>query len=106
MVTENYLTRTSNFLAYSTLWGHTESEGENQDEQRILIDLSSLIPMVDNTEQLLAHLNMMLLGGNMSEPMQVILTQAFDETAGQEINARLSNLLFMIMISAQYTVQK
>lgn len=106
MVTENYLTRTSNFLAYSTLWGHTESEGENQDDQRILIDLSSLIPMVDNTEQLLAHLNMMLLGGKMSEPMQVILTQAFDETAGQEINARLSNLLFMIMISAQYTVQK
>ena len=106
IVTENYLTRTSNFLAYSTLWGHTEYEDERDDESRILIDMSSLKPMVDDTNKLLAHLNMLLLGGTMSAEMQEILIEAFNKTSDQEVNDRLSNLLFVIMISPQYTVQR
>jgi uncharacterized protein (DUF1800 family) len=106
IVTENYLTRTSNFLAYSTFWGHTEFENGNSDDNRILIDMTSLNPMVDDTSALLAHLNMLLLGGTMSDEMRTILTEAFDQTVAQEVNDRLSNLLFLIMISPQYTVQR
>ncbi|PCH97093.1 MAG: hypothetical protein COB83_03330 [Gammaproteobacteria bacterium] len=104
IVTENFLTRTSNFLAYSTFWGHTEYEDTN--DNRILIDMTSLKPMVDDTNELLEHLNMLLLGGTMSDEMRAILTEAFDKTNAQEVNERLSNLLFLIMISPQYTVQR
>ena len=51
IITENYLTRTSNFFAYSTLWGHTEidlSEDEKSDE-RILINLTPLSTACRNT---------------------------------------------------------
>jgi len=106
IVTENYLTRTSNFLAYSTLWGHTEFENESDNDERILIEMNSLKPMIDDTNKLLEHLNMMLLGGTMSDEMRTILTQAFNNSNEQEINDRLSNLLFLIMISPQYTVQR
>lgn len=106
IVTENFLTRTSNFLAYSTFWGHTEYEDERDDESRILIDMSPLKPMIDDTDKLLTHLNMLLLGGTMSTQMQEILTEAFNKTSDQAVNDRLSNLLFVIMISPQYTVQR
>lgn len=106
IVTENFLTRTSNFLAYSTLWGHSEFDNENTQDKRILIDMSSLKPMIDDTDALLAQLNMLLLGGSMSEQMRTILTDSFNKTANQDINERLSNLLFIIMVSPQYIVQR
>tara|TARA_R110000737_G_scaffold121325_2_gene153617 strand:- start:2860 stop:4548 length:1689 start_codon:yes stop_codon:yes gene_type:complete len=106
IITENYLTRTSNFLAYSTLWGHTEFENENTKDTRILINMTSLKPMVTDSNQLLAHLNMLLLGGSMNDEMRTILTDAFDQTRELDINERLSNLIFLIMISPQYTVQR
>jgi len=106
IVTENYLTRTSNFLAYSTLWGHTEFNDEESNDNRILISLSALQPMIDDTNQLLDYLDMLLLGGTMSDDMRTILTEAFDSTSGDEVNDRLSNLLFLVMVSPQYTVQR
>lgn len=106
IVTENFLTRTSNFLAYSTFWGHTEYEDENTNENRILIDMTPLKAMVDDTDELLDHLNILLLGGTMNDEMRTILIEAFNNTSDQEINYRLSDLLFLIMISPQYTVQR
>lgn len=106
IVTENYLTRTSNFMAYSTLWGHTEFDNENTQEKRILINMDSLTPLVNDTSLLLKRLNMLLLGGTMSDEMRIILMNAFDKTADQDINERLSNLLFIIMVSPQYIVQR
>ncbi len=106
IVTENYLTRTSNFLAYSTLWGHTEFNDEESNDNRILISLSALQPMIDDTNQLLDYLDMLLLGGTMSDDMRTILTEAFDSTSGEATNDRLSNLLFLVMVSPQYTVQR
>ncbi|MBL4942263.1 MAG: DUF1800 domain-containing protein [Colwellia sp.] len=106
IVTENFLTRTSNFFAYSTLWGHTEFEDENTKNQRILVDMTPLKVLVNDTSELLEYLNMLLLGGTMSNEMRLILTEAFNSTGELEINERLSNLLFLIMISPQYTVQR
>ena len=106
IVTENFLTRTSNFLAYSTLWGHTEFNDEITKDERILIDLTSLKPFADNTNDLLSYIDMLLLGGTMNEETRNILTEAYDKTSGQDINGRLSNLLFIVMVSPQYTVQK
>lgn len=106
IVTENFLTRTSNFLAYSTLWGHTEFDDEMAKDERILIDLGSLKPLAEDTSALITYLNMLLLGGTMSAEMQLILSEAYDGTSEQDINARLSNLLFLAMISPQYTVQR
>lgn len=106
IVTENFLTRTSNFFAYSTLWGHTEFAEENAKNERILIDITSLKPLADDTDELLEHLNMLLFGGTMSNEMRTILKTVYEKNSEQEVNDRLSNLLFLIMISPQYTVQR
>ncbi len=106
IVTENYLTRTSNALASATLWGYTEFDNQHDNDGRILISLHSLQPLVDDTDKLLAYLDMLLLGGTMSEEMRTILIEAFNGTSGLETNKRLVELLFLIMISPQYTVQR
>jgi hypothetical protein len=76
------------------------------DDERILIDLSKLKPMVDKPDELLDYLDILLLSGSMSAEMKVILKDAYQQTASNETNDRLTNLLFLIMISPQYTVQK
>jgi len=106
ITTENYLTRTSNFFAYSTLWGHTNIEGQTEEEERILIKLDSLYPFLEDTDVLLDYLNILLLGGSMSENMRSILADAYQDTADWEDDDKLSNLLFLIMVSPQYIVQK
>jgi uncharacterized protein (DUF1800 family) len=106
IITENYLTRTSNFFAYSTLWGHTDFDDENTKDTRILISLATLKPLANDIDALLAHLNMLLMGGTMSDEMHAILTDTYQATSNDDENSRLSNLLFLIMVSPQYTVQK
>jgi len=76
------------------------------DDERILIDLSKLKPMVDKPDELLDYLDILLLSGSMSVDMKVILKDAYQQTASNDTNDRLTNLLFLIMISPQYTVQK
>ena len=112
IISENYLTRTSNFMAYSILWGHInmndgkEDNEQQEDEKRILIDLNTLVPMIDDSEVLISHLNILMFGGTMSSEMQTILTRAFEQTDYMKQYDRLSNLLFLTMVSPQYAVQQ
>jgi len=105
IITENYLTRTNNFFAYSTLWGHTEADENNADD-RILIDLASLKPMADDIEALLDYFDILLLGGTMDDDMRAILTSAYQQNSDAPEDERLSNLLFLVMVSPQYIVQR
>jgi len=104
--TENYLTRTSNFFAYSTLWGNTDIDPSDIEETRILIDLSQLKPLANDSDQLLDYLNILFFSGAMDDATRSILTTAYQQTIDNDVAERLSNLLFLIMISPQYIVQQ
>ena len=104
IVTENYLTRTNNFFAYSTLWGH--SGVEDIEDERIYINLAQLTPMIEDTQALIDYLNVLLFGGLLQPEEQAIFTDAYQATAEENINYRLSNLLFLMMSSPQYNVQR
>jgi len=106
ITTENYLTRTSNFFAYSTFWGNTDMDPNNIENDRILIDLSQLKPLTNDTDKLLDYLNILLFSGSMTDEVKNILKTAYDETSGKDVPQRLSNLLFLIMVSPQYIVQQ
>ncbi len=108
IMTENYLTRTNNFFAYSTLWGHLEADPEDISDDRILINLNSLRPMANNSEDLLNYLNRLIFGGTLDDNSLAILKTAYQQTLDNDIpeNERLSNLLFLIFASPQYSVQQ
>lgn len=104
--TENYLTRTSNFFAFSTLWGHTDMDPNDIGDDRILIDLNQLKPFANDTDKLLEYLNILLFSGTMNDEVKIILKTAYDQASDGDVPQRLSNLLFLIMISPQYIVQQ
>lgn len=111
ITTESYITRTTNFFAYSALWALKNSDKEEDDEdeekdERILIDLEPLIEFSDDPQALIEHFNTLLFGGTMPTNMQTILIEAFEQTDYLRPYERLSNLLFLIMASPQYAVQR
>jgi len=106
IATENYLTRTSNFFAYSTFWGNTDMDPNDVENDRILIDLSQLKPLANDTDKLLDYLNILFFSGSMNDEVKNILKTAYDQTSGEDVPQRLSNLLFLIMVSPQYIVQQ
>lgn len=106
IITENYLTRTSNFLAYSTLFGHTELPANNIEDDRILIDLSQLKPLANDTDALMEYLNILFFSGSMNEEMKSILINAYQLASVNGEIEGLTNLLFLVMMSPQYIVQQ
>jgi uncharacterized protein (DUF1800 family) len=101
--TENYVTRTSNFFAFSTLWGHADSDYD--DPERILIDLSALKSLANQPEQVIAWLNLVLMANTMSDEMQHILLQAYQQN-DNNLDEKLAELVFLVFNSPQYIVQR
>ena len=106
ITTENYITRTTNFIAYSTLWGNTSNEDIDREENRILINLEPLFPLIDDAVALIAHLDLLLMAGTMSEEMKIILTDSYNQIIDWDDHDKISNLIFLIMASPQYAVQR
>ncbi len=106
ITTENYFTRTSNFFAYSTFWGNTDMDPADIEDDRILINLEQLKPFADDTDKLLDYLNILLFSGSMSDEAKNIFKNAYQQTSEDEVTDRLTNLLFLMMISPQYVVQQ
>jgi uncharacterized protein (DUF1800 family) len=106
IATENYFTRTSNFFAYSTFFGNTDMDPADIEEDRILINLEQLKPFADDTDKLLDYLNILLFSGNMGDEARNIFKNAYQQTSEDEITDRLTNLLFLMMVSPQYAVQQ
>jgi len=106
IATENYFTRTSNFFAYSTFWGNTDMDPADIEDDRILINLEQLKPFANDTDKLLDYLNILLFSGSMNDETRNIFKNAYQQTSEDEVTDRLTNLLFLMMISPQYVVQQ
>lgn len=105
IMTETYVVRATNFVAYSALWGHALHR-EDPEPEDIIVDYSAEIALLDDTDSLIEHLNLILMAGGMSENYQQLLKQFHQSTEGWEPADRIANLVFMIMSSPQYAVQR
>ncbi|MBO1256050.1 DUF1800 domain-containing protein [Alteromonas sp. 5E99-2] len=104
IATDTFLARTSNFLSFSIFAGHNQIE--NQTDDRILIDLSTELALADDPEELISHLDILLMAGQMSDEMRDILFAEYTRTLTFAPVDRITNLLFLIMSSPQYAIQK
>jgi hypothetical protein len=104
IATDTFLARQNNFLSFSVFAGHNQIE--NQTDDRILIDLSDEIALANSPDDLLTHLNILLMAGSLSDSMREILLVGYEQTAGFEPIDRVTNLIFLIMSSPQYVIQK
>lgn len=102
ITTENYAIRTSNFFAYSALWSHTP----NGDLEQVILDFSDEIALVNDIDDLLEHLNILLMAGGMTDEMRSVLTDMHNENIYGQPAERVADLVFLIMNSPQYSVQK
>lgn len=102
ITTENYAIRTSNFFAYFALWGYTP----DGDEEQVILDFSEEIALDSEIDDLLEHLNILLMAGSMTDEMREILTDMHNENVYGQPSERVADLVFLIMNSPQYSVQK
>ncbi|WP_124916973.1 DUF1800 domain-containing protein [Alteromonas flava] len=104
IITETYVVRATNFIAYSTLWGH-QVRRDPADDKDILVSFDAQIALLDQPEELLEQLNLLLLSGAMSDQYEAILAEALTLTDGLEPADRVANLVFLILSSPQFAVQ-
>jgi len=103
IMTETYVVRTTNYFAYTALWSHTV---EDPEPDRLVIDYSREIAMLDTPQVLIDHLGLLFMGGSMPQGMQETLIEVLEETDTWKPEDRVANLVFLLLASPQYAVQK
>ena len=104
IMTETFVVRTTNFMAYSALWGHSLHRDPNDED--ILVDFAREVEMLEEPSALIEHLDLLLMAGSMGESYRQILLEAHEQTENWEPADRVANLVFLIMSSPQYAVQQ
>jgi len=94
---------TSRLLA-NTLWAHNYKV--SGDEHRIAINIDREMAMEDNREELLDHLDLLLLGGRMSDELRQEVGKLMDardyENAASQ---RIAEAIFLIISSPEAAIQ-
>ena len=103
IMTETYVVRATNFFAYTALWSHSI---DDPDEKQLVIDYSREIDMLVVPELLIEHINTLFLSGMMTDNLKSIFLDVLEETEGQEPSERVAYLVFLIVASPQYAVQR
>ena len=103
-MTETYVVRFTNFMAYAALLGHTQ-RNDNPSDDDILVDFTDEVTMLADQDSLLTHLNLILMGGSMTAEFKNILKENMNANSGLEPADQIANLVFLIMSSPQYSVQ-
>lgn len=104
IATENFVVRVTNFMAYTVLWGSDSLD--QADNQQIVLNLSEEMQLVDNTHALLDRLDLLLMAGSMDDNTREVLADTLAFTQDYSAFERVTNLIFLIMSSPQYSVQK
>ena len=60
----------------------------------------------DGAQALLEHLNLVLTAGALTDEAIALLVAAFEENDQQSIESKIGNLVFLIMSSPQYAIQR
>ncbi len=104
ILTETYITYTLNMFAYSTYVGY-QGVADAEDD-RILINIDDEIAIAANADELLEHLNLLLLAGQMSNAMKSELKISIEAFPATEPEIRVLNTLFLILASPQFSIQQ
>ena len=102
ITTENAVVRYNNFLSFHALNGYKGSgDGEFNylkfDEER---------PLANNGKALMKRLDMLLFAGTLSEPVLNIFLKAHGKMGNLSADEKVAHLIYLIMNSPQYAVQK
>jgi uncharacterized protein (DUF1800 family) len=73
---------------------------------RITLNLSNEIALAANPAQLVDHLNILLLAGNMSPEMQTILINAVTQIPSNNPTERARTAIYLVINSPEFTVDK
>jgi len=106
ILNETYITHTLNMLAISTYAGYQGVQLEPGNEDRILIDISTELAMANNPTELVEHLNLLLLSGQMDDTMKIELITATEAIPESESYLRVLNTLYLTLASPKYAIQK
>ncbi len=112
IATETFVTRTANKLVGLSVFDHVGSPfQQNPPPDRVLIDFTAIQGLAADPNDLLDHLDVLLLNGLMSAQMRGVLLpylQAIPFTAGNDPGGRRRTweALHLIITSPEYSVQK
>lgn len=111
IITESSLTRSNNYFAWSALGrsfvGDLPAQ-RNEEDDELLLDFSELHILLEEQgiDALLEHLNLLLTAGNLSPEAKEILRDSHNEQPWLEPNQQIGNLVYLIMSSPQYLIQR
>ena len=98
------ITITSRLLA-STVWTHNHKD--DIDDRQLAIDISDEVAMEADTDALLDHLNLLLLGGRMSEELRTEIITLMSERNYPGADAqRVVEAIFLIASSPESAIQQ
>ncbi len=111
IATESTMTNTINFFAWYGLWRpyseQAEANNEQDNDQHLQIDLTDEVTLAQQSSaELVEHLNLVLTAGALSEEAQTLLIEHYDEEQYQNETKKIANLIFLILSSPQYAVQR
>ncbi|MDB4224535.1 DUF1800 domain-containing protein [Granulosicoccus sp.] len=98
------ITITSRVLA-STVWAHNQKD--DVDERQLSIDISNEVAMESDTDALLDHLDLLLLGGRMTDELRSEVIALMNERDYRGGDAqRVVEAIYLIASSPEATIQK
>lgn len=111
IATESTMTNTINFFAWYGLWRNFSGDIANTDiseEDELYLDFTEQVNLVEEegAQALLEHLNIILTAGTLNEDAIELLVSAYEENTQQDIESKIGNLVFLIMSSPQYAIQR
>lgn len=111
IATESTMTNTINFFAWYGLWRNFSGDIANTDiseENELYLDFTTEVTIVeqDGAQALLEHLNLLLTAGALNDEAIELLVSAYENDNQQDIESKIANLVFLIMSSPQYAIQR
>ncbi len=111
IATESTMTNTINFFAWYGLWRNFSGDIADtniSEGDELYLDFTKEVNIVeqDGAQALLEHLNIVLTAGTLSEDAITLLVSAYDEDNQQNIESKIGNLVFLILSSPQYAIQR
>jgi len=111
IATESTMTNTINFFAWYGLWRNFSGDIANTDiseGDELYLDFTAEVNIVqqDGAQALLEHLNLLLTAGALNDEAIALLVSAYENDNQQDVESKIGNLVFLIMSSPQYAIQR
>ena len=106
LLTESTITTSTNILA-DFVYGARTRIGDNAVRHPVLLDFADELALADDPEGLVDHLDILLMGGLMSDEMKTALTENITENELEDDGTRrVQDAVFLIVSSPEFSVQR